>query len=75
MIQYDLEIRPHNQQAHIDIENDLQAKKNGLFTFIIRVNGGNIVDYILMEQDDGRKYAGITRVVVKKSFVSYDNRK
>jgi hypothetical protein len=70
-MQYDLSIRQHNRQAHIDIEEDLQRKKNGLFTFVLRINAGNIVDYSLMEQASGKiEYHDFTallqQVIVKK---------
>ena len=45
---YQLNIRDHNRQAHLDIEEEIKHKKNGLFTFILRVNNGNIVDLSLI---------------------------
>jgi len=75
-MEYELSIRDHNKQAHLDIEKDIKAKGNGLFTFILRVNNGNIVDYNLMEYTSGKtKYLGITKVVIKKSTLTYHNRK
>lgn len=68
-MQYDLEISEHNKQAHIDIENDIQKQKNGLFTFILRINSGNIVDYSVVEVADARKYLSITKIVVKELIV------
>lgn len=53
---YNLEISPHNKQAHIDIEHDIQAQKNGLFTFILRVDNNNIVDYNVVEYININKY-------------------
>lgn len=72
-MQYSLQISRHNQQPHIDIENDIQARKNGLFTFILRINNGSIVDYNVMDFVDGEKYLTLTRVVrtelvIKKSL-------
>lgn len=46
---YDLEIRPHNLEAHKDIAVEMLHKQTGLFTFILRVNNGNIVDFVTME--------------------------
>jgi hypothetical protein len=34
-----------NVQPHIDIEKDIQEKKDGLFTFNLIINQGNIKDY------------------------------
>jgi hypothetical protein len=70
------EIRGENWQPHLDIENDLQKKGDGLFTFILRVNKGNIVDYVLMETSDGRKYKELAKrcaamvAIVEKSVPS-----
>lgn len=57
---YDLNIRKYNVRAHLDIEKDIEKTGNGLFTFTLRINGGNIVDYNLTEHIDvKRKYLGI----------------
>jgi len=50
-MKYNLWVRTHNLQAHRDIDADMMAKKNGLFTFTIKVNNGNIVDYMCMETE------------------------
>jgi len=39
-------IRKANVLPHLDIERDIKATKNGVFTFTLRANGGNIVDYV-----------------------------
>lgn len=71
-MQYSLEISRHNQQPHIDIENDIQARKNGLFTFILRINNGSIVDYNVMEYaTNGEGYVGFTKVTRTKLTLSY----
>ena len=73
---YDLSIREHNVPAHLDIERDIKLKKDGLFTFTLRINGGNIVDYSLTEYVDvKRKYLGVTKTVIAKSTVTYYPRK
>ena len=65
-MEYELNIRAHNITPHFDIEKDMQEKKNGLFTFILRVNGQNIVDYSLMEVvNGGKRYRGFTKVSSK----------
>lgn len=53
---YQLNIREHNKQAHVDIEKEIELKKNGLFTFILRVNNGNIVDCTIMEYVNAKSY-------------------
>ena len=68
-----LVIREHNRGAHLDIEQDIQTKKNGLFTFVLRVNGGNIVDYTVMEQESGQRYNNLLRVVIQKLAIAYHN--
>jgi len=55
-MQYSLTIREYNKQAHIDIDKSIIKKRDGLFTFVIRVNKGNIVDYIEMENDTYRDF-------------------
>ena len=73
---YDLSIREHNIPAHLDIERDIKLKKDGLFTFTLRINGGNIVDYSLTEYVDvKRKYLGVTKTVIAESTVTYYRRK
>lgn len=42
-------IKPTNQQAHVDIEKDINRQKDGVFTFYIKVDNGNIVDYVYLE--------------------------
>lgn len=66
---YELAIRSHNKQAHVDIEHDIQTQKNGLFTFIIRVNNGNIVDYNVVEYADMRKYLVLKKVILTEVLV------
>lgn len=48
-MKYDLEIRPANLEAHKDIAIEMLRRKNGLFTFILRVNNKSIVDFVSME--------------------------
>lgn len=48
-MKHGVKIRDHNVRPHLDIENDIQEKKNGLFTFTLRTNAGNIVDYNVTE--------------------------
>ena len=71
-MKYDLSVRKHNVPAHLDIENDIAKKKNGQFTFTIRVNNGNIVDYNVTEVVDIRsKYFSRQQVIVEEFIASY----
>ena len=74
-MQYNLSIRDHNVKAHLDIENDVQRKKNGLFTFVLRINNGNIVDYAVIEYVNvQQKYVGVGEITIAQFTVACDNR-
>jgi len=68
-MRYDLSIRQQNIQPHLDIEREVQAKKNGLLTFILRVNAGNIADFAVIENVDTRIYRQ-TITIQKFTFAS-----
>jgi hypothetical protein len=55
-MKYDLEIRPANLEAHKDIAVEMLKKKTGLFTFILRINKSNIVDFVSMEYETYGSY-------------------
>lgn len=64
---YNFNIRKHNVLPHLDIEKDLSTKTNGLFTFTLRINKGDIVDYNLTEQIDVKaKYFGFSGIVIER---------
>lgn len=46
---YQINIRQNNKLVYLDILKSMLEKKNGLFSFTIRMNGGNIVDFVEME--------------------------
>ena len=48
-MKYSLDIRKSNIPCHLDLEKEITLKKNGLFTFTVRVNSGNIVDFNVVE--------------------------
>lgn len=54
----EVKIREHNIKPHIDVELDIISKKDGLVTFTLRINAGNIVDYNLVEYVDVTKKYG-----------------
>lgn len=61
------DFRKQNLEPHLDIERDLAIKKNGLFTFTLRVNNGKVVDYSLVEQIDVKtKYLRLKRVIIER---------
>ncbi len=70
-MKYNLSIREHNIKAHLDIEKDLGEKRDGLFSFVLRINGGNIVDYVLMEQEDGKnEYGSLEGITIEELSVT-----
>lgn len=48
---YELHIRKHNEEFHKDLDIDLTLKKNGLYSCIIKVHDGDIIDYVVLEYD------------------------
>jgi hypothetical protein len=42
-------VSEHNAKCYMDIARDIFDKKEGVFTFIVRVDGKKIVDYVQME--------------------------
>ena len=66
-----IKMRPHNIKPHADIEVDIIQKQEGDMTFTLRINGGNIVDYNLVEYVDVKKKYGRlkkARAVVRKKL-------
>jgi hypothetical protein len=61
-MKYDLQINQNNIKPHLDIERDIQTMGNGLFTFNIRVNSGNIVDHEQFRTITISQYRNITTV-------------
>ena len=70
-MQYDLNIPEDNIQDHVDIENDINKRKDGLFTFVLRISNGKITDYNLMEVVDAKtRYLSSVRVSETELVVS-----
>lgn len=61
-MKHDLFIREHNVQAHLDIESDVRKQSNGVFNFTLRINGGNIVDYNVVEYVNASKYRSVKSI-------------
>lgn len=74
-MQYKLELKDQNLRPHLDIEKDIQTQKNGLFTFVIRISSGNVVDYEVVEYVDGREYLQLKSVTFTELTFSHNPRK
>lgn len=48
-MKYAIKLNPKNLDMHLEIEKDIQRIKSGLFNFVIKINRGVIVDYVLYE--------------------------
>lgn len=48
-MKYEINVRPHNERFHRFLVSEMIKKKDGLMTFIYRVDSGNIVDVVIME--------------------------
>lgn len=62
----DLEVSEHNKQVHNDIEEDIQRQGDGLFTCILRIHNGKIVDYNVVEYSNIKKYLKLKRIVLER---------
>ena len=43
------EISQHNAQAYMDMAKDILKKNNGLYSFVIKIDSKNVIDYIQMD--------------------------
>jgi hypothetical protein len=59
-----VEILDCNVEPHLDIEKDIEKQKNGLLTFILRLDNGRIVDYNVVEYADFKKYFRLKNIIV-----------
>jgi len=71
-LNYALEVKKENIRCHLDIENDIATRRNGLFTFTIRVHNGNIVDYNVTEHVDTGEYFQLAKVVIQELTISHN---
>lgn len=69
----ELSISEKNVLPHTDIERDIQERQNGLFTFTLRINNGQVVDYNVMEYLDGNKYLSLKSITLEEYTIAYDN--
>lgn len=64
---YALSIRDHNIKPHLDLEKEVTTRGDGILTFTVRVNNGNIVDLNITEYVNAiKKYGIITGVLVQE---------
>lgn len=63
---YDLTINQHNIKPHLDIERDIQEQKEGLYTFSIKVNQGNIEDYAKIYTVTRTEYRSVTFTTIQE---------
>ena len=73
-MKYALTINEHNIKPHLDIENDIQKKKNGLLTFNLVVNQGNIESYAQYETVTHTQYQGIIFTISQERTFTFDPR-
>ena len=59
-------IRQANILPHLDIERDIKATKTGIFTFTLRANSGNIVDYVNYKNVKPGEHDELIRAIVSK---------
>lgn len=71
-MKYTLNIPQHNIRPHLDIEKDIQEQKNGILTFNLRINQGNIEDYARFETITASKYQGITITFIEECIITPD---
>jgi hypothetical protein len=45
----ELDISEHNKQVYIEFFKDIQARGNGLFSFVIQMSAGEIVSYVIVD--------------------------
>lgn len=69
-MRYNLDIPQHNIKPHLDIEKDIQTQKNGLMTFTIRVNQGNIEDYVRYETITAARYSGFSFTTITQHITT-----
>jgi len=66
----ELSISEKNVLPHTDIERDIQERQNGLFTFTLRVNNSQVVDYNVMEYIDGNKYLSLKSITFEEHTIA-----
>ena len=70
IIKYILEISQHNVKPHLDIERSIGVKQNGIFTFNLRVNRGNIEDYVQFETVTYASYQSVIFTSIEECTIA-----
>ncbi len=73
-MKYELNINQHNIKPHLDIEQDIQQIKDGLFTFNLKVSQGNIEDYARYNTITIHEYREFGFSVVEEQITTFDSR-
>lgn len=68
-MQYELSIRQDNLPAYIEIQREIKEKSDGLFTLILRVNNGKIVDTNVVEFTDVKRKYFRLKELFREEFV------
>lgn len=58
-MKYSFKVKAQNIPCHLDIERDLKGQRNGVFTFTLRVNQGQIMDYVNYNNPAASEYSAI----------------
>lgn len=69
MTNYQLQIKDANLKPHLDLEEEITTKKNGILTFTVRVNNGNMVDLNITEYVPIQEKYGIVKMLVIEEVV------
>jgi hypothetical protein len=48
-------LRRHNKRVYLEMIKDMANKKNGVYSFTLRLDNGNITDYVHLETVDVKK--------------------
>ena len=62
-----LVMREHNKTVYKELVADMVTHGNGLFSFILRVSAGNIVDYVIMDNITPDDYEPTTNPTISKT--------
>ena len=65
----DFRVLDKNLLCHVDIANSIK-KRNGLFTFTLRVNNGCIMDYVDYSNPTASEYSAIFNATETKCKIS-----
>lgn len=64
---YEIRVSQHNQKPHLDIEEQVQKIKNGLFTFVVRIFDGKIVDVMFLSYESYKSFKDIEELSLSRN--------